>query len=68
MVEFWSLYFEQLTSMRKAFMEQEVLLSQTSNLNRDNKQNQIIHIKHADVNNANLHWTSTLDNFSVFFK
>lgn len=68
MVEFWSLYFEVVTSMRKIFIEQEEFLSQTTNLNGDNKQNKIIHMKHADVNNANLHLTSRLENCSVFFK
>lgn len=68
MVKFRSLYFEVVTSMRKIFMEQEEFLSQTSNLNGDNKQNKIIHMKHADANNGNLHLTSRLDNFLVFFK
>lgn len=66
MVEFWSQYFEVVTSMRKIFMEQEQFLSQTSNLNEDNKQNKIIHMKLADVNNANLNLTSRLENCSVF--
>lgn len=66
MIEFWSLYFEEVTSMRTVFVEQEEFLSHTSNLNGDNKQNKIILMKHADVNNANLHLTSRLEKFSVF--
>lgn len=64
MVEFWCLYFEVVTCMRKICMEQEEFLSQTSNPNGDNKQNKIIqYMKHADVKNANLHLTSRLEHF-----